>query len=752
MVNEKKLIQDALDYHHLGDCPGKLGVTSTKPLNSRRDLSLAYSPGVAYPCLEIKKNKKDAYKYTSKGNSVAVISNGTAVLGLGNLGSLASKPVMEGKAILFKHFADIDAVDLQIDTEDKYEFIKCVKLIGNTWGAINLEDIKSPECFYIEQELNKLLDIPVFHDDQHGTAIIVAAGILNALEITKRDITNVKIVLNGPGAAGLACVNLLKKIGVQNENFILCDLEGVLYKGRTKNMNEWKVQHVVDTKARTLSDAMVDADVFLGLSAPNIVTPKMLETMAKNPIIFAMANPDPEIRPELALKTRPDAIIATGRSDYNNQVNNVMGFPYIIRGALDVRATEINDTMKIAAAQSIATLARCTVPDEVLSIYSTNKLEYGPNYIIPTPFDPRLITSVPIAVAKAAIETGVAKNIITDWEEYENKLLQRLNPASRVFQDLYTQVKASPKRLIFSDGEEEQAIKAALMWRDNGYGRPILVGRVDKIKEKMDQLNVMDHTNIEIINAALSKNNEKYIDYMYKKLQRKGYLRRDCIHAVKTKRNIFATCMLACNDGDILVAGLTRNYTSSLKEVQSIIDKKKNSVLFGFHALISNSNIIFVADTAINETHTSEHLSLIAIKMAEKVQLLGYTPRVAFASYSTYGSRSNENTKLIQNVLAIMDKKNLDFEYDGELSPDIALDAEILKSRYSFSRLTDAANILIFPTLQSSSPPIKLMKKLGNTAVIGPVIIGLEKSVQIVPMDSKVEDIMQITSLSLALI
>ena len=571
---KKSFKKEALLFHSDGR-PGKLEITPTKALTTQRDLSLAYSPGVAEPCLAIEADPNTAYDYTAKGNIVAVISNGTAVLGLGNIGAVASKPVMEGKAVLFKKFADIDGVDLELDTEDVDKFVDAVSLLGPSFGGINLEDIRSPECFIIEQRLREKMDIPVFHDDQHGTAIIAAAGLINALHLTGRKMEDVKVVSNGAGAASIACVELIKAMGVKHQNVILCDREGVIYQGRENGMNQWKSAHAVKTEARSLSDAIKDADVFLGLSVAKAMTPEMLKSMADKPIVFAMANPEPEIMPDVAKKARPDAIIATGRSDFPNQVNNVLGFPYIFRGALDVRASAINEEMKIAAANAIAMLAREDVPDEVNHAYSGEQLRYGTEYIIPAPFDPRLISAVSSAVAEAAMQTGVARKPIEDIEAYRRDLSARLDPTASFLQDVFARITPEQKRVVFTEGEEEVSIRGAIAFRNAGYGRPILLGREARIKQRIEAMGLDGAIDFEIINAKISDHNEDYIQYLYKKLQRNGILQRDCQRMVNLDRNVFAACMVAHGHADALVTGMTRSFQASFEHVTRVLEPAK---------------------------------------------------------------------------------------------------------------------------------------------------------------------------------
>lgn len=741
--NSKEL--EALQFHMQGT-PGKVGMHATKPLNTQRDLALAYSPGVAIPCLEIAKNPDLAYDYTSKGNYVAVISNGTAVLGLGNLGAIAGKPVMEGKSVLFKRFADIDSVDIEVATENADEFINAVKYLGPTWGGINLEDIKAPECFIIESKLREIMDIPVFHDDQHGTAIVSAAGIINALHISGKKFKDLKVIVNGAGAAGIACLELLKAMGLPHNNAILCDTKGTIYKGRTEGMNQWKSAHAVETKDRTLAEAMKGADVFLGLSVKGAVTKEMVKSMAPNPVIFAMANPDPEITPEEVHSVRDDAIVATGRSDYENQVNNVMGFPYIFRGALDVRASTINEDMKIAAAHAIADLAREHVPDEVIKAYGGRDIKFGKHYIIPTPFDARLIQVVPMAVAKAAVDSGVAKRPIKDWDAYRKQLQARRDPTVNSLSMIFEKLEKNPKKVIFAEGEQPEIIRVAAMWRDNGYGTPILIGKEEIVLKNMAEANV-SRDGIEIFNAAISDDNKKYAEYLYKKLQREGVLYSDCSRMVKNDRNIFAASMLACGHGDALITGLTRGYRKSLTDVWKVIKNKKDKIVLGISMVISRGKTIFIADTACSELSSSEHLVKIAIQTAKKVKDMGYEPRVAFLSFSNFGSALKTESARIKNAVELMDEMKVDFEYDGEMTADVALNMDKM-SRYSFCRLTAPANILICPGLHSASIATKLLEEIGNCSVVGPILNGFEKSVQIVTMRSSINDILNMAAIA----
>ncbi len=746
---DKNFNEEALAFHADGK-PGKIEITPTKPLMTQRDLSLAYSPGVAAPCEKIFENPDDAYKYTAKGNMVAVISNGTAVLGLGNLGALASKPVMEGKSVLFKRFADIDSVDIEVDTADVDEFVNCVKYLGPSWGGINLEDIAAPECFIIEQKLKEVMDIPVFHDDQHGTAIICAAGLINAAKVSGKELKDLTVVVNGAGSAGIACLELIKTMGVPSQQVILCDRDGVVYEGRTTGMNQWKSAHAIKTDKRTLMDAFTDANVFLGLSAPGVVSQEMVKAMAPNPVIFAMANPVPEIMPEEVHAARDDAIVGTGRSDYPNQVNNVMGFPYIFRGALDVHAREINEAMKIAAATALAQLAEEDVPEEVASAYQGETLEFGKNYIIPTPFDPRLITTIPVAVAQAAMDSGVAKRPIKDMPAYVRELAARRDRRANSLTRVYDNLKENPTKIIFAEGEDENVIRAALRWRDSGFGECILVGRSDKMEAAFERIGVNDRTGLEVMNAAISDHNDDYIDYLYNKLQRSGFLKRDVIRMVKNDRNTFAACMLALGHGDAMVTGKTRNASVSLNQVRNVIDIKKDDTLFGMSMMLTHDRTVFIADTVVNELPTAPELADIARAAARKVRQMGHEPRVAFLAYSNFGNPMRARAEHIREAVAILDERDdVDFEYEGEVTADVALD-EKLRHMYPFSRLSKPANILIMPGLHSAHISMKMLQQLGNGVMIGPIMVGLDKPVQIVQMSANVNEIVNLAALAAA--
>ncbi len=727
--------QEALLFHSEGR-PGKLEVIATKPMATQRDLSLAYSPGVAVPVLAIAEDESRAFDYTTKGNFVAVITNGTAILGLGNRGALAAKPVMEGKAVLFKRFADIDSIDLEVSSEDPDEIINCVKLLGKSWGGINLEDIKAPECFIIEQRLRELLDIPVFHDDQHGTAIIAAAGLINALHLTGRDVKTTKLVCNGAGAAGIACLELLEAIGFPHDNLILCDTKGVIYQGRTEGMNQWKSAHAVKTDRRTLAEALKGADVFFGLSAKGAVTKDMVKSMADKPIIFAMANPDPEITAEEVAEVRSDAIMATGRSDYPNQINNVLGFPYIFRGALDVRATTINMDMKIAAANALAALAREDVPDEVAAAYGARP-KFGPDYIIPVPFDPRLISFVPPAVAKSAMETGVARKPIIDMDAYRQQLRTRRDPVAGVLQRVYERLRRSPKRVVFAEGEEEQVIRGAASFVHQGLGTALLVGREDRVRQSAQDLGVELDDNIQIVNAALSRRNSEYASYLYERLQRKGYLFRDCQRLVNQDRNHFAACMVALGDADAVVTGVTRNFSVALEDVRRCIDPKPGHRVIGVSIVLApRGRTVIVADTAVTEMPNANDLADIAVEVAGVARRLGYEPRLALLAFSTFGHPPGERAAHVQEAVRILDQRRVDFEYDGEMAADVALNPEI-QTAYPFCRLTGPANVLVMPAFHSASISTKLLQELGGSTVIGPILVGLDRPVQIVPLGAK---------------
>ncbi|MDE8651619.1 NADP-dependent malic enzyme [Novosphingobium album (ex Liu et al. 2023)] len=739
--------REALFYHNTIR-PGKIEIIASKPMASQRDLSLAYSPGVAVPVRAIADDPANAYEYTAKGNLVAVVSNGTAILGMGNLGALASKPVMEGKAVLFKRFADVDAIDIELNTEDPEAFINAVALMEPSFGGINLEDIKAPECFLIEQALRERMNIPVMHDDQHGTAIISAAGLVNACYLTNRELKDVKVVVNGAGAAAIACTALIKAMGVRHDNVIMCDSKGVIYKGRTAGIDQFKSAHAVETDARTLADAMVDADIFLGLSVKGAVTQDMVKSMAKQPIIFAMANPDPEITPPEAKAARPDAIIATGRSDYPNQVNNVLGFPFIFRGALDVRATAINEEMKIAAARAIAELAREQVPEEVAAAYGKNH-QFGLDYIIPAPFDPRLMEVVSSAVAKAAMDTGVARKPIEDFDAYRHALRSRLNPTTSALTNVYALVKQNPKRMIFAEAENEVVLRAAIQYRDFGYGEPVLVGRTQAVLDKFAELGVSDPESYQIENSLVSEHVEPMVEMLYGRLQRRGFLERDVRRMVNQDRNVFASGLLKLGVGDAMITGMTRPFAQSMIEVRRVLDAKPGTLPFGIHMMVGQHHTVFLADTTINERPSAEDLALIATGTAAVARRMGHEPRVAFLSYSTFGNPSGRWLENIREAVHILDGQDPGFEYEGDMAPDAALNPKVMKN-YPFSRLSGPANVLVMPGLQSANISAKLLRELTGTTTIGPMLIGMEKPVQIAPMTAIAPDLLTLAVLAAA--
>ena len=738
--------EEALALHACGR-PGKLETRITKPLITARDLSLAYSPGVAEPCLHIQRNPALAYDYTTRGNMVAVISNGTAVLGLGNLGALASKPVMEGKVALFKRFADVDGIDLEISTEDVDEFVNCVRFLGAGFGGINLEDIKAPECFIIESRLREMMDIPVFHDDQHGTAIVAAAGLINACHLTGRAVSETRLVVNGAGAAGIACVELLKAMGLRAANVILCDTKGTVYQGRTAGMNQWKAAHAAPTPARSLAEALEGADAFFGLSVKGALTPAMLAAMAARPIVFAMANPDPEITPEEARAVRPDVIIATGRSDYPNQVNNVLGFPYIFRGALDARARTINEAMKIAAAEALAQLAREDVPDEVAIAGAGRRLHFGPDYIIPNAFDPRLISRVSPAVARAAMESGVARRPLPDLRRYARELSGRLDPTASALDAIMEGVRASPRRVVFAEGEEEKAVRAAVAFRNAGYGTPVLIGREERVLATLAGLGLGEITGIEIHNARLSGANRRYADFLYARLQRKGFLARDCQRMVNQDRNVFAACMVATGDADTMLTGLTRAASACLEDIGKVLDPAPARVPFGLTLLVGQRGTLFVADTLIHARPTAEQLAGIAMGAAAAARHLGHEPRVAMLSYSTFGNPMHPLGDAMREAVEVLDRRGADFEYDGEMSPDVALDPAI-RALYPFCRLTGPANVLIMPGLHAAMISARLAPRLGGGETIGPLLMGFSRPVQIMALDASVSQIVDLACIA----
>ena len=739
--------KEALDFHK-DIRPGKIEIISSKNMTTKRDLALAYSPGVAAPVRKIYENPEAAYDYTSKGNLVAVISNGSAILGMGNLGALASKPVMEGKAVLFKRFADIDAIDLEIDCSDANEIINSIKNFAPSFGGINLEDIAAPDCFIIEQKLKEILDIPVFHDDQHGTAIITTAALINALDISGKSIKDIKVVVNGAGASAIACTELFKNSGVPHENVTMLDKKGIIYKGRAEGMDQWKSRHAIETKKRTLAEAIKGADVFLGLSAKGALKKELVKTMAKNPIIFACANPDPEITPEEIMEVRDDAIIATGRSDYPNQVNNLIGFPYIFRGALDVRSKTINEEMKVAAAKAIAELAREDVPDEVVAAMGGERPQYGKDYIIPSTFDPRLISVIPAAVAKAAMDSGVARKPIKDFELYKEQLKQRLDPTVTIMQGINSYIKKNQKRIVFADGEDENTLKAAIAFKNSRLGIPILVGKESKIKEQLKKIGYSENFNIEITNSKDTEKRKKYVEYLFQKLQREeGLLERDCDRLVRNDRVIWATSMVACGDADGAITGNTRRFGASLEKVKQVTGVRDGEIMFGLNLVVHKGRTIFVGDTSVHEYPSSEEMAEIAISSARVVRLFGFEPKVAFVSHSTFGQPITSRTKHIRKAVEILKNKNVDFEFDGDMQPDVALNKEY-KSLYPFSKIVGNANILIMPGQHSAAISYKMMKTLGDTKVIGPLLIGLGLPIEIAPLRTSTSEIINLASIA----
>ena len=737
--------KEALDFHIKGKS-GKIEISSSKPLITKRDLSLAYSPGVAAPVKEIARNPDLAYDYTSKGNLVAVISNGSAILGLGNLGALASKPVMEGKSVLFKRFADIDSIDIEINNNNPEAIIETIKNIGSTFGGINLEDIAAPDCFIIEQKLKEVLDIPVFHDDQHGTAIITTAALINALDISKKKIEEVKVVVNGAGASAQACANLFKSSGVKTENLIMCDSKGVIYKGR-KNLDQFKSAYAIDTKLRTLDEAIKDADVFLGLSAKDVVSKEMVRSMKENPIIFACANPDPEIKPELIQEVRSDAIVATGRSDYPNQVNNLIGFPYIFRGALDVRAKEINEEMKVAAAKAIALLARENVPDEVVSAYGGDRPRYGRDYIIPSTFDPRLISVIPAAVAEAAMNSGVARKNISDLEFYKDQLTNRLDPTMSLMQGINAKVRKNPKRVIFAEGEDENMLKAAIEFGRNKLGTPILIGAEKRIREQLKNIGFDENYKIAIVNSTDKDKRERYVKHLYKKLQREGQLERDVDRLVRNDRIAWGASMIACDDADAMVTGNIRHYAASIEKLKKVTEPRPGEEIFGMTMITLKGKTILVADTNVQDFPSPERLVKVSKSCVRVARLFGFDPKVAFLSHSTFGKPISKNTKHVRDAIELLKKEKVDFDFDGEMQPDVALNP-IYQEIYPFSKIVGNANILIMPALHSAAISTKLMKVFGGGKLIGPLLIGLGSPIEVAPLRASTSEILNLASIA----
>ena len=738
--------KEALEFHS-SNKSGKIEIISSKPMTTKRDLALAYSPGVAVPVKAISKNPELAYDYTTKGNLVAVISNGSAILGLGNLGALASKPVMEGKAVLFKRFADIDAIDLEIESNDPDEIINSIKNFAGSFGGINLEDIAAPDCFIIEEKLKKILDIPVFHDDQHGTAIITCAALINAVDIAKKEIKKIKVVVNGAGASAMACANLFKKTGVLQKNLTMIDRKGVIHKGR-KDLSKWKLNHAIETKNRTLNDTIKGADVFLGLSSAGVLKKEMVKKMAKNPIIFACANPDPEITPEKVEEVRSDAIIATGRSDYPNQVNNLIGFPYIFRGALDARAKIINEEMKIAAANAIASLAKKRVPDEVVAAMGGDRPIYGKDYIIPSTFDPRLISVIPVAVAKAALKSGVARRKIENFEIYSDQLKQRLDPSVTIMQGINSQIKKNQKKVIFTDGEDENTLKAAIAFKNSGLGIPIIVAKEKVVKQRLKEIGYGENFDIQIINSTDKKKREKYVKFLFKKLHREqGLLERDCDRMVRNDRVIWGSCMVSSGDADAMVTGNSRRYAQSLEKIKKVVEPRPGEIMFGLNMIVNKGKTVFIGDTSVHEYPSSEQLAEIAISSARVARLFGFDPKVAFLSHSTFGQPLTSRTKHIRDAVDMLKKRKVDFKFDGDMQPDVSLNDEY-SDLYPFSEIVGNANILIMPGQHSAAISYKIMKTLGGAKVIGPLLIGLGQAIEIAPLRSSASDILNLASIA----
>mgnify|MGYP001435479544 CR=1 FL=1 len=745
-TNRKK---DALDYHAMGR-PGKIAVVPTKPHNSQRDLSLAYSPGVAEPCLAIAENSEDAYKYTSKGNLVAVISNGTAVLGLGDIGAQAGKPVMEGKGLLFKIFADIDVFDIELDTKNVDEFVNIVKALEPTFGGVNLEDIKAPECFEIERRLKEEMNIPVMHDDQHGTAIISGAALINACELTGKDISQVKIVVNGAGAAAISCTSMYMAVGAKKENIVMLDSKGVIRADR-ENLDATKAQFATDKDLHTLADAVKNADVFIGLSAADVLTPDMLLSMAPRPIVLAMANPNPEIAYDLAVATRDDVIMGTGRSDYPNQVNNVLGFPYIFRGALDVRATCINEEMKIAAVHAIAELAKQPVPEEVNQAYDTNNLRFGPEYIIPKPTDPRLITEVSVAVAKAAMASGVSRIEIQDWETYTDDLRKRLGKDDRIIRNLTSRAKKNPKRVVFAEADNYKTLRAAQIVKEEGIAFPILLGDKVKIQELIKEYS-FELEDVEIINPAEEKGSErfqKFVKHLYDKRQRRGLTEHEAIKLISSNRNYFAASMVQFGEADTLISGLTRNYASTIRPALQVIGAKPNSRVAGMYIMLTSKGPLFFGDTTVNADPTSEELADIAILLDEAVRRLNITPRIALLSYSNFGSNDGRTAVKVREAAKVLRNKAPHIIADGDIQANFALNSELLKANFPFSTLNGGpANTLVFPSLESGNIAYKLLQEAGDAEAVGPILLGMNKPVHVLQLDSSVREMVNMVTIA----
>ncbi len=741
MANKTRITDEEALTYHMEPRPGKYDISPSVPMTTQRDLSLAYSPGVAVPVEAIAEAPETAYDYTTKGNMVAVVSNGSAILGLGNLGALASKPVMEGKAVLFKRFADVSSIDIELDTEDPEEFINAVRLMGPTFGGINLEDIKAPECFIIEQRLKEEMDIPVFHDDQHGTAVICAAGLINALHISGKKISDCKIVLNGAGAAGIACLELIKAMGAKHQNCIACDTKGVIYQGRKEGMNQWKSAHAVKTDLRTLEEAMEGADVFLGVSAKGAVTARMVESMGDSPVIFAMANPDPEITPEEAHAVREDAIVATGRSDYPNQVNNVLGFPYLFRGALDIHARAINDEMKIACAEALAELAREDVPDEVAMAYG-RKLTFGRDYIIPTPFDPRLIHVIPPAVAKAGMDTGVARRPILDMDGYREALKARMDPTASILRGIHARAKAAQARMIFAEGDDPRVLRAAVAYQRSGLGQALVVGREADVKQKLEAAGLADAVpELEVVNAANTDHLEEYKSFLYSRLQREGFDRSDIHRLAARDRHVFSALMLAHGHGDGMVTGATRKSAHVMSLINHVFDATAEAGAVGITAVLHSGKVVLIGDTLVHEWPETEDLANIAEAGARIARALGLEPRVAFVSFSTFGYPVSERAEKMHLAPDVLEARGVNFEFEGEMAVDVALNMQAME-HYPFARLTGPANVLVVPARHSASISIKLMQEMAGATVIGPILTGIDKPVQICSTGSTVNDIL----------
>ncbi len=743
--NRKK---EALDYHSMGR-PGKIAVVPTKPHSSQRDLSLAYSPGVAEPCLAIEANPEDAYKYTSKGNLVAVISNGTAVLGLGDIGAQASKPVMEGKGLLFKIFADIDVFDIELDTKNVDEFVNIVKALEPTFGGVNLEDIKAPECFEIERRLKEEMNIPVMHDDQHGTAIISGAALINACELIGKDISKVRIVVNGAGAAAISCTGMYMSVGASKENIVMLDSKGVIRKDRD-NLDASKAEFATARDIHTLADAMQDADVFIGLSKADILTPEMLLSMAAKPIVLAMANPNPEIAYDLAIATRNDVILGTGRSDYPNQVNNVLGFPYIFRGALDVRATRINEEMKIAAVKALASLAKQSVPEEVNQAYGTSNLKFGTDYIIPKPTDPRLITEVSVAVAKAAIDSGVARATITDWEAYKAELRKRLGKDEGIMRTLTNKAKQSPKKVVFAEADNYKALRAAQIVKEEKIAFPILLGNRQKIENLIKEYD-FELADVEIIDPIMevgSARFQKYVAHLYAKRQRRGISENDA-QKLMLNRNYFAASMVQFGEADTLISGLTRNYAATIKPALQVIGAKPNSRVAGMYMMLTTKGPIFFGDTTVNEDPTAEELADITLLLDNAIKRFNIKPRIALLSYSNFGSNDGKVATKVRETAKILREKAPEVIVDGDIQANFALNKEMLKSNFPFSVLNGApANTLVFPNLESGNIAYKLLQEVGNAEAVGPILLGMNKPVHVLQLDSSVREIVNMVTIA----